>query len=228
MTAYTWPSTLIPYSASFYKQQHSVVFESPLTRTQQVLGRPGNRYIGEASFILTRNLANQMDALLEQIKGPQNTVNIWPFNKPEPVSDDWDSAVTNYATTVYFTDATDFTDGTGFIYSRTYEPYIFSVSPLMFGGFAQGVEAIVPGDFLTINGTFMMVVTTSGNTGVDGELGLSVDRTFSAEYRDEPDFSYPQIEMRITSDDAGLNTRTMRNYSGLFIEYTVSFIQVLV
>jgi len=227
MTAYTWPTTLIPYSVSFYKQHHSVVFESPLTRTKQVLVRPGDRYVCSASFQLSRQLAGEMDALLEQIKGPQNTVYIWPFNKPEPQGDDWDSDPAEYLTTVDFTDDTDFTDTTGFIYSRDYGPFVISTNPLMLGGFAQGVEAIVPGDFLSINGTFLMVLTTSVNTGVDGELGMSVNDTFSADYGDEPDFTNPQIEMRITSDDAGLNTRSWRNYSGLFIEYNIDFVEVL-
>ena len=226
MTMYVWPTDVVPFAASFYKQHHSTVFESPLTRTQQVLGRAGDRYVCDATFNLPLALAGKLDGFLAKVKGPQNTVEAWTFHRPHPTASYWNTEPTDYLTLLDFSDGTDFTDNTQMYYERAYAPIVLSRDPVMFGGFAQNANVINPGDFVSINDV-LYVIATSADSGPDGEVGVSLPDALVADYGDVITLDRPKIEMRITSDDAGSNMRSMQQGDGFVVMYNISFVEVL-
>lgn len=109
-----WPTDILPYRCSYYLQYNTTIFESPITRTQQVLSRGGPRWMCTVAFKLQRDKAQRMDALLAGLKGAVEIVRVWDFARTFPTGANLDRVGIPAAK---FTHGKKFTDGKQFITS---------------------------------------------------------------------------------------------------------------
>lgn len=234
MADYIWPDDLQPYAMSFYLQHHTTTFESPFTRQQQVLGRSAPRWVARLSFRggaggqirSQHNDGARIEALLAQIKGPQKTVSLYDFRRPErggtvALFDDYAADIPE----TFFTDGTDFDDDTGFIVSPTGAP---SSSPISLGGNSVVLSGYWPGtspnkigDYINIGDGTPHIVTYAGVADLYGNLTIAFELPAKAEFTGDVGFSKAPGTFRLVSDDASSNptdTDGMASYELEFLE----------
>lgn len=235
MPTVAWPTDLIARSGTFRVQSHSVAFESPLSRVQQVQGMPGSRIVAQYEFILAERDARRMDALLAKLRGPQGTVMMWDHRRPESggtqgTADQLAAKITPEP----FADDTVFSDGTGWTTSGT--PHISfgalaGSDTIQTAGWHAGQTVAVAGDWLTIGDHFAML-TADAVADDNGEVTLEFSPPLKADTpvhdgdpanRTRLSFTRASVEMRLVSDDENENPSTVEHV----YHYTLRFVQVL-
>ena len=115
MVEYAWPEALRPSRLTFYLQHNTTRFVSPVTRATQVLRREGARWVAQATFDpLDRVRAGLLEGLLAALAGSVNTVRIWDWRREFRTGDPRSQGDVPTGPFSY-SDATIFTDGTGFV-----------------------------------------------------------------------------------------------------------------
>ena len=236
MPTLVWPEDLIARSGTFRVQSHSVAFESPLSRVQQVQGMPGSRIVAQYEFILGERDARRMDALLAQLRGPQGTVMMWDHRRPtsggtQGTAEEFSVTITPEA----FSDATTFSDGTGFTTSGT--PRISFGGPagattIGTDGWYAGQTVATVGDWVQIGDRLYMltadvVADDNGEATLKFAPGLREDTPVHDGNPGNPTplkFTRASVEMRLVSDDENENPATVEH----IYNYTLRFVEVLV
>lgn len=162
-----WPLDLRPSAASFYIEHNALRMESPLSKAQQTLIRPGARWVCRLDFNRRgTTLAPALDALIAEMDGGAQIVELFDWRRPVPRG----TAATG-ATSSEFTDTTTFTDGTGFTeYAST--PELASAADrgaevLYSTGWDASADVLLAGDYIGLNGRVYQVVrdVTSDGSG---------------------------------------------------------------
>jgi len=234
MADYVWPDDLQPYAMSFYLQHHTTVFESPFTRQQQVLGRSASRWVARLSFRggaggqirSQHNDGARIEALLAQIKGPQKTVSLYDFRRPERGGEY--ATFDDYAETIpetFFSDGTDFDDETGFIVTPTGAPSNGMVSAgsrsVTLTGYWPGTSPNKIGDYIGVGDGTPHIITSVEPADSNGRLVVSFERPARVTYYGAVSFSKVPGTFRLVSDDASENPTDvdgMASYELEFIE----------
>lgn len=228
-----WPSDLVPYKMTFYFQHHTTVFESPFTRQQQVLGRSAPRWVAQMSFrggaggaTLSHGVGARIEALLMQLKGPQKTVTLYDFRRPSGRG--VLRAYDDYAATVpetFFTDDTDFTDGTGFFVGPEGPPSsAASGNTVVFTHVWPFTRPRELGDYIGFGDGRPHMITDAPLADENGRVTLTFEPALTrAVAADSHDFSEIRGTFRLTSDDAGMNATGVDGFAG----YELDFVEIL-
>lgn len=236
MADYVWPDDLQPYAMSFYLQHHTTAFESPFTRQQQVLGRSAPRWVARMSLRggaggqlrSQHNDGARIEALLAQIKGPQKTVSLYDFRRPDrggavATFDDYAADVPE----TFFSDGTDFDDDTGFIVTPVGDP---SNGPVALGattinltGYEPGSYPNLVGDYIDIGDGTPHIITSAPAADIYGNVELGFELPAKAAFSGAASFEKVRGTFRLTSDDAGANPTDVE---GLGV-YELEFIEVM-
>lgn len=235
MPALVWPADIVARRSSFRVQSHSVAFESPLSRVQQVQGLPGARIVATYEFFVHRDKARRIDALLAKLRGMQGTVMMWDHDRPtsggtQGTADEFSVTITPEA----FNDATTFGDGAGFTTSGT--PRISFGAPagsttIGTDGWYPGQTVAVMGDWVQIGDRLYMLTADAvadGNGEVTLEFapGLREDTPVHDGDPGNPTplkFTRASVEMRLVSDDENENPSDAAH----MYSYTLRFVEVL-
>lgn len=235
MADYVWPDDLQPYAMSFYLQHHTTVFESPFTRQQQVLGRSAPRWVVHMSFKGgaggqlrdQHNDGARVEALLMQLRGPQKTVSLYDFRRPQRggllrAFDEYAASVP----TTFFTDGTGFDDDTGFIVTPTGPPQngeiIAGATSVWLSGIWPGTSPNKVGDYIDVGDETPHMITSAPPADSTGRLTLTFELP-AGRYTPAASVSFEKVRgtFRLTSDDAGTNptdVEGMGNYELEFME----------
>lgn len=228
MPTLVWPADIVARRSSFRIQSHSVAFESPLSRVQQVQGLPGARIVATYEFFVHRDKARRIDALLAKLRGMQGTVMMWDHDRPtsggtQGTADDLGADIAPEP----FSDGTFFTDGTGFTTSGT--PHISFGAPagstsIGTAGWYAGQTVAVMGDWVQI-GDYLYMLTADAVADGNGEVTLEFAPALKA---DAPvgstlNFTRASVEMRLVSDDENENPSDAAH----MYSYTLRFVEVL-
>lgn len=239
MTVLTWPTgRYISNHVEFYLQNNNTPFESPITRTRQVLGRQGARWVCTMTLPpMPRRLWQPFDAFLEKLRGSLNTVMIYDQAQPEPLGPNLDlsSLRTTYLNTpgspgglTGFTNPGSPTLVTGFSGGpagiTVYGSYAARVRSVTARGFPQFTTQLLAGEYVEINGRLYKLTedaaadglnraTLSLNRGLVNAVthGMAVTRTRAA------------TPMRLSDDDQPRGSVGLGNYKS----YSLSFVEDL-
>lgn len=136
MSILEWPPGIYPRSQKFYLAHKSKSFDSPYTGQRQVSEVKGTRWVAEFDFVLTRQKAAIMDALIAQLKGATGEIYVPDFrrNSEYAVLDSMDAYAEEIGTT-FFDDRYDFDDETeedGFLTTEE-SPHLGMEAEALFG-----------------------------------------------------------------------------------------------
>jgi hypothetical protein len=160
MTIYTWPTDLPPSEVTFFLESNAAISESPLSRSQQVLARPGTRWVAQLGFARRpAHWSGRIDALLALLAGPENELRLWDFRRPAPRGT---ATPRGSALRTRFGDATEFSDGTRFLDQPAAPTVTVAVAEgaasVPTGGWAPSqAAALLAGDYVGIGGRLFLV-----------------------------------------------------------------------
>lgn len=222
-----WPLGLTPFRCEFYLQNNTTQFSSPITRSQQVLRRQGERWVGTAAFRLRRSEAQLMDATLAKLKGAYNTANIWDFARPAPLNGTPPSL--SALADSHFIDAHDFSDATWFDGGAAVGPIVYrdySLGETIVGiyGFPQYALAFKAGDYVSLNSKLYMLTEDAVADGT-GHATLYLNRGLLAALTSAMVVGYlkPSAEMRLIDDTQPNRAIAVDD----LYQYTLSFVEAL-
>lgn len=210
MTEYAWPEALRPTRLTFYLQHNTTRFVSPVTRATQVLRREGARWVAQATFDpLDRVRAGLLEGLLAALAGSVNTVRIWDwrreFRTGDPrVQGDVPTGPFSYS------DATIFTDGTGFVVGSG-NPALAAGAPrgalaIQTGGWWPNAVAVGAGDLIGLAGRLYIATETVTASGAGTATIPIAPPLREALLINQPlVLSKPTVAMRLVSDDEAAN-----------------------
>lgn len=224
----TWPEGLKPTHAEFWLRSHSATFQSPFTRTVQVLDLGVPQWIAVFRFRLHSSRAGMLDALLARLRGPQGQVRLWDPQRVRPASGVYAGAHRGAEIAPEpFTDGNLFSDGTGFTVSGT--PHIVQgavkgAKTLRTAGWYPDRTVLAAGDKLQAGDWLYMAVADvvadgNGEALVSFEPGLRVETGADAFFIVER----PASRFRLLDDDQARNPGGWNQ----MIEYELRFIEDL-
>lgn len=163
-----WPADLVPVACEFFLQYNNTAFESPITRSRQVLRRQGERWMGTVSLRLQRAAAQRMDALLAQLKGSAETVYARDFTRPTPAGTNVDRGaigVTQFTDGKKFTDGFKFSGGSAIVI--VWRNQSIGANNVEMDGWYLNSTPLLAGDYIEINSRLYMLTAdlTSNSIG---------------------------------------------------------------
>jgi hypothetical protein len=198
----TWPDDLIPVRWDFFRQHNTTQFTSPITRSTQVLQRQGELWLATGTWMLEREESQQMDALLEMLKGAAIAIDMWDFSRPDP-------AGSNLGGTVEVNGTANAGDTT-----LNSEGWTISQSGVLLAGDLIGIDGYLyrVSQDVDSNGSGIaaLSLTSPLRSDVGGSPGSVITRT------------KPKVSMRLIDD-----SQSRRSYEGLtrVNTYTLSFVE---
>lgn len=229
-----WPTDLVPYRWTFYLQNRTTVFRSPLTGTRQVLARQGARWIGSGAFRFGREKAQRFEALLAKMRGAQVTANVWDFAHPEPLGPalDVSSLGVTYLTTLGSPGGrTGFLSGsptvrTGFAGGAAgytvHGAHAAGDDTVVIRGFPQATTQLYAGDYVGIGG-YLYMIEEDATADALNRATLQLNRELVADVASGSavTITRPRTPMMLADDDQpARNVDVNRVY-----EYSVSLVE---
>jgi hypothetical protein len=205
MTDYAWPDDLVPYQVSFYLQPHTGGSESPFNRVSKIYGLSAPRWVCSMSFRggyggtkAQAAFGPRLDAMIAKLKGRQNRVELYNFQRPKMRSRNWNSAsVGNSAVTA-------------------------GASTMTITGLRPGT-IVFAGDYVGGDGR-PHIILDDVIADVSGSAAVTVEPPFSAAISaNAAVFGNPAGTFRLVSDDAGENGVAV----GEAVNMTLQFVEDL-
>lgn len=235
-----WPEDLLPYQWEFYLQPNSRTFNSPMTRSRQVLVGQGRRWIGLASFRFSaqdRRRGQKLEAWLDKLEGQANTVNVWDFGQRDgrPLGPmlDLSSITTSYFVTPGTPDViTKFSHPdfpgvlTGFSGSSAgislLGSYAVGDETVTIRGFPQGTAGLYAGDNVGLGGYLYRLTEDATADGLNrAVLHLNRPLVTAVDRDTELVTTRPRTPMQLLDDDQSRR----RMGVGALRDYVISFVE---
>ena len=223
-----WPADIRPSTSSFRLEANTVLNESPLSRAQQVLIRPGTRWRCDLTFN-SRNIsiAGRIDALLDLLNGSGArcccSTSAGRFRSGAPIS------LTNPITTT-FDDGTIFDDGTRFVDAYSAEVPTVSAAAtkgsefVSTQGWGNNEYIFRAGDYIGLGGYLYRIAADVQTDPVDiGVLQLRPLLRTDAAVGDVVTVVQPTCRFRLADNNQGGNI----TQPGMSSSYTISFLESL-
>ncbi len=227
MTVYTWPTDRGPSEVTFFLEANTLRTESPLSRTTQVLSRPGSRWVAQLGF-RNRPLAwaGEIDAFLAKLDGSEHEVRLWDFRRDIPRGP---ATARGSALITEFTDTYRFTDGTGFLDQpaapQTLSSTAANAESVATGGWAANITGtLMAGDYIGLDGRLYML-TADANSDSVGRATLSIRPRLRVAVAASVSVvtTRPTARFRLVDNRQGQNNTV----PGLFSTYSLSFVESL-
>lgn len=218
----SWTADVLPNRCAFWFEHNTMLFVSPLTRSQQVIKRAGDRWACTVQFRLSRAKAQKLDALLAQLKGSYGSVYLWDFARPTPTGANLDrSGIPD----TYFSDATGFTDGTHFVVADATARVLGATagaSQVNSDRWMPSTTPLLAGDYIAID-NHCYILTQDAVANASGEAVLYIAPTLVQTFATGIGFlrSYCLIAMRLVDDQQPNRSVQV----GSLYEYSLSFIE---
>lgn len=220
----TWPANFRPVSSEFFLEHNTTIFASPITRSQQVLRRQGERW--RFAFELQpmyRRDGQALDALLAKLKGAYETVLLWNFERPYPLGDNRDRSSIEET---FFDDDTGFDDGTGFsggdaevVVSGAHAMGATEIDTM---GWLREISGILlAGDYIGIDGRLYML-TDDADSDDENHAVLKIAPPLKAAVEDGAVVTRarPTAEFRLIDDG-----QPNRRVAGLIYSFSLKFVE---
>lgn len=211
-----WPHDLAPYRWEFYLQPNTHSFQSPITRTRQVLEGQGMRWIATGSWRFVdlrdagRRKAQRFEALLDKLRGQVNTVNVFDFAAcGGPLGTNLDmSSIED----TFFSDGTGFSDGDspptvtpfdgGSAGVTVWGGWDLGGRTVLVSGFPQNTTQLLAGDQVGLGG-FLYRLTEDAEADGLNRAYLTLNRPLitALEHGDPVTRTRPRTPMQLLDDD---------------------------
>lgn len=224
-----WPENIQPRDCEFYTSFNNSLFESPITRSQQILRRSGDRWMASIAIgPIKRDKAQPLDALLARLQGIAGVVQLWDFARPSPLGVNSEAGAEIVDSR--FGDLTTFSDGTVFSFGVVegivaYGAHARGVSEIFTRGWSPGITGILKqGDYVQA-GRNLAMLTEDANSDSLGRTRLKFSPALRFAVADGEAIVRTQAaaEMRLADNEQARRRVTV----GLFYEYQLTFVEAL-